>query len=82
MLGYFPIIMHRITPKLSLSFGQTIASQIIDQTWLEKTGPKAIATLNAPLITTTSNAQKGAIKTYLGLFMTTLVLALLTLYFY
>lgn len=82
ILGYFPIIMHRITPKFSLSFGQTVASQIVDQTWLEKTGPKAIATLNAPLITTTSNAQKGAIKTYLGLFMVTLVLALLTLFFY
>nr|YP_010709415.1 NADH dehydrogenase subunit 5 [Pseudanthias huchtii]WCR63088.1 NADH dehydrogenase subunit 5 [Pseudanthias huchtii] len=82
MLGYFPLIVHRLTPKMSLTLGQTIASQTLDQTWLEKTGPKAITSLNAPLITTTSNVQKGAIKTYLGLFMTTLILAVLTLYLY
>ena len=32
MLGYFPAITHRITPKLGLILGQEIASQIIDQT--------------------------------------------------
>nr|YP_009139431.1 NADH dehydrogenase subunit 5 [Plectorhinchus orientalis]AKF78332.1 NADH dehydrogenase subunit 5 [Plectorhinchus orientalis] len=77
MLGFFPMVIHRLTPKLNLTLGQTIASQMIDQTWLEKSGPKAAATLNTPLITTTSNTQQGMIKTYLTLFLLTLVLATL-----
>nr|AMO26169.1 NADH dehydrogenase subunit 5 [Zebrasoma desjardinii] len=75
MLGFFPAIIHRLTPKLNLSLGQTIASQMVDQTWLEKSGPKAAASLNIPLITTTSNAQQGMIKTYLAFFLVTLTLA-------
>nr|YP_009700130.1 NADH dehydrogenase subunit 5 [Trichopodus pectoralis]ARU80971.1 NADH dehydrogenase subunit 5 [Trichopodus pectoralis]ARU80984.1 NADH dehydrogenase subunit 5 [Trichopodus pectoralis] len=77
MLGFFPAIVHRIAPKLNLTLGQTIASQMVDQTWLEKTGPKAIYTLNLPLITTTSNIQQGMIKAYITLFFFTLVLAIL-----
>nr|WNX95056.1 NADH dehydrogenase subunit 5 [Etheostoma punctulatum] len=77
MLGFFPTIVHRLSPKLNLVLGQTIASQMVDQTWLEKSGPKAMATLNTPLITTTSNTQQGMIKTYLSLFLLTLALATL-----
>lgn len=77
MLGFFPTIVHRLTPKINLVLGQTIASQIVDQTWLEKTGPKAIATASLPLITTTSNTQQGLIKTYLALFLLTLTLTVL-----
>nr|APU89610.1 NADH dehydrogenase subunit 5 [Scomberomorus concolor] len=77
MLGFFPHIIHRFTPKLNLVLGQTIASQMVDQTWLEKTGPKALASSNIPLITTTSNTQQGMVKTYLALFFLTLSLAIL-----
>nr|UEX92602.1 NADH dehydrogenase subunit 5 [Platycephalus indicus]WRI15772.1 NADH dehydrogenase subunit 5 [Platycephalus indicus] len=77
MLGFFPTIIHRLTPKLTLILGQKIASQMVDQTWLEKAGPKSIAKLNIPLITTTSNAQQGMIKTYLTLFLLTLILTIL-----
>nr|YP_002922044.1 NADH dehydrogenase subunit 5 [Lutjanus sebae]ACN97670.1 NADH dehydrogenase subunit 5 [Lutjanus sebae] len=77
MLGFFPTIVHRFTPKLNLTLGQAIASQMVDQTWLEKSGPKAIASLNTPLITSTSNAQRGMIKTYLTLFLLTFALATL-----
>nr|YP_008239056.1 NADH dehydrogenase subunit 5 [Pentaceros japonicus]BAN60031.1 NADH dehydrogenase subunit 5 [Pentaceros japonicus] len=77
MLGFFPAVIHRFTPKLNLTLGQTIASQMVDQTWLEKTGPKAVASSNIPLITTTSNTQQGMIKTYLTLFLLTLVLTTL-----
>nr|WNH17379.1 NADH dehydrogenase subunit 5 [Dendrochirus barberi] len=79
MLGFFPAIIHRLTPKMNLVLGQALASQVIDQTWLEKVGPKAIANSNIPLITTTSNAQRGMIKTYLTLFILTLFLTVLLL---
>nr|YP_010991053.1 NADH dehydrogenase subunit 5 [Branchiostegus auratus]WOX61326.1 NADH dehydrogenase subunit 5 [Branchiostegus auratus] len=81
MLGFFPAIIHRLTPKLNLSLGQMIASQMMDQTWLEKSGPKAVASLNTPLITTASNIQQGMIKTYLTLFLLTLAIALLMIIF-
>nr|BAC23615.1 NADH dehydrogenase subunit 5 [Synbranchus marmoratus] len=77
MLGYFPTVVHRLTPSLTLNLGQTIASQMIDQTWLEKSGPKATASLNMPLITTISNTQKGMIKTYLTLFFITSIIMIL-----
>nr|WNH18510.1 NADH dehydrogenase subunit 5 [Opistognathus macrognathus] len=79
MLGFFPAVVHRLAPKYNLILGQTIASQMVDQTWMEKIGPKAVMTLNTPLITTTNNIQQGMIKTYLSLFFFTLALALLLL---
>nr|AYM35249.1 NADH dehydrogenase subunit 5 [Trachidermus fasciatus] len=77
MLGFFPTLVHRLTPKINLVLGQTIASQTVDQTWLEKAGPKAIASASLPLVTTTSNTQQGLIKTYLTLFLLTLTLTIL-----
>nr|WNH21748.1 NADH dehydrogenase subunit 5 [Stathmonotus stahli] len=79
MLGFFPSLIHRAAPKLNLLLGQNIASQMVDQTWMEKIGPKAIVSLNNPLITSTSNIQQGMIKTYLTLFIFTIALALLLL---
>nr|UFH80716.1 NADH dehydrogenase subunit 5 [Tridentiger bifasciatus] len=79
MLGYYPSIMHRFPPKINLYLGQYIAAQMVDQTWLEKVGPKATFTTNLPLITTTSNAQQGMVKTFLALFFLTFMLALLVL---
>nr|YP_010948243.1 NADH dehydrogenase subunit 5 [Peristedion miniatum]WMI35310.1 NADH dehydrogenase subunit 5 [Peristedion miniatum] len=81
MLGYFPTLVHRLPPKLNLILGQTVASQMVDQTWLEKVGPKTLASSNIPLITTASNTQQGLIKTYLALFLLTLTLSTLLFLF-
>nr|YP_007375019.1 NADH dehydrogenase subunit 5 [Lampadena atlantica]BAM74989.1 NADH dehydrogenase subunit 5 [Lampadena atlantica] len=78
MLGYFPALVHQIVPKLGLVLGQSLASQTIDQTWLEKVGPKMTTSAQLPMISTTSNAQQGSIKTYLTLFFLTLCLTALT----
>nr|YP_010948191.1 NADH dehydrogenase subunit 5 [Hoplostethus occidentalis]WMI35219.1 NADH dehydrogenase subunit 5 [Hoplostethus occidentalis] len=77
MLGFFPAVMHRLTPKINLLLGQTIASQMVDQTWFEKAGPKMLTSTQLPLVTSTSNAQQGMIKTYLTLFLFTLTLMVL-----
>nr|WNH21449.1 NADH dehydrogenase subunit 5 [Gerres cinereus] len=79
MLGFFPTIIHRLLPKLNLTLGQAIASQMVDQTWLEKIGPKASASLNMPMASATSNIQRGMVKTYLTLFLLTFTLAVFTL---
>nr|YP_009058369.1 NADH dehydrogenase subunit 5 [Bostockia porosa]BAP40372.1 NADH dehydrogenase subunit 5 [Bostockia porosa] len=77
MLGFFPTIFHRFIPKLNLTLGQMIANQTIDQTWLEKLGPKTVISSNIPMISTTSNTQQGMIKTYLTFFFLTLTFATL-----
>nr|BBI37642.1 NADH dehydrogenase subunit 5 [Trimma gigantum] len=80
LLAFFPFIIHRLPPGVSLTFGQRIASQTVDQTWLEKSGPKAIASTNLPLSSTISNAQRGATKTFLIFYLLTLSLILAFLY--
>uniref|UniRef100_UPI003D54A37C NADH dehydrogenase subunit 5 n=1 Tax=Myloplus rubripinnis TaxID=42550 RepID=UPI003D54A37C len=77
MLGYFPATTHRLMPKLNLTLGQSIATQLMDQTWLETAGPKGLAATQIKIATTTSNAQRGMIKTYLTLFLLTSILAIL-----
>nr|YP_010950472.1 NADH dehydrogenase subunit 5 [Psettichthys melanostictus]WMI36428.1 NADH dehydrogenase subunit 5 [Psettichthys melanostictus] len=79
MLGFFPAVVHRFAPKLALILGQDIANQMVDQTWLEKAGPKALVASNLPLVSSTSNIQRGMIKTYLTLFLLTLALMTPTL---
>uniref|UniRef100_UPI00315C4F9A NADH dehydrogenase subunit 5 n=1 Tax=Millerichthys robustus TaxID=2588674 RepID=UPI00315C4F9A len=80
MLGFFPQIFHTLMPKLNLTMGQIVATQMIDQTWMEKSGPKMLPSLNKPLIITTDNLQQGVIKTYLCLFLLTTTLAVTLLY--
>nr|WNH22190.1 NADH dehydrogenase subunit 5 [Varicus bucca] len=76
MLGFFPALIHRLPPKMNLALGQFIATQLVDQTWLEKSGPKAIYATTLPLVTTTSNAQQGPTKVFLTFFFLSLMLAL------
>nr|YP_009990487.1 NADH dehydrogenase subunit 5 [Gobiusculus flavescens]QNM99724.1 NADH dehydrogenase subunit 5 [Gobiusculus flavescens] len=71
MLGFFPNIIHRLPPKVNLFLGQFIAAQMVDQTWLEKAGPKAVHKMNLPLITTVSDTQRGMVKTFLAFFFIT-----------
>nr|BAK42092.1 NADH dehydrogenase subunit 5 [Curimatopsis evelynae] len=77
MLGYFPTIIHRLAPKLNLMLGQAIATQLTDQTWFESAGPKGLSLSQTMIATTTSNIQRGMIKTYLTIFLLTSILATL-----
>nr|WJQ22697.1 NADH dehydrogenase subunit 5 [Prototroctes maraena] len=76
MLGFFPSTVHRLVPYLNLSLGQSIAAQMVDQTWFEKVGPKAVASSHLPMITSTTEVQQGMIKTYLAMFFLSLTLAI------
>nr|WMY90068.1 NADH dehydrogenase subunit 5 [Antennariidae sp.] len=76
LLGFFPTIMHRLMPNLTLMAGQKISTQMTDLVWLEKIGPKATIALNLPMVTATSDAQQGMIKTYVTMFSLTLALTL------
>nr|YP_514588.1 NADH dehydrogenase subunit 5 [Kneria sp. SL-2004]BAE79978.1 NADH dehydrogenase subunit 5 [Kneria sp. SL-2004] len=80
MLGYFPMIIHRMVPKLSLILGQRISTQMIDQTWMEK-GPKGLANPQTKMATLTSNAQQGLIKPILTMLILTIMMAVLTTMF-
>nr|YP_002907462.1 NADH dehydrogenase subunit 5 [Chitala ornata]BAH58932.1 NADH dehydrogenase subunit 5 [Chitala ornata] len=79
MLGYYPMTIHRLIPKLNLILGQTMATQLVDQTWFEKTGPKGISSIQLTPITTVSDMQQGIIKTYLTIFLLTTTLAVTAL---
>nr|NP_739942.1 NADH dehydrogenase subunit 5 [Parazen pacificus]BAC23538.1 NADH dehydrogenase subunit 5 [Parazen pacificus] len=76
MLGFFPNFTHRLIQKMALALGQTVANQLVDQTWLEKAGPKSMTLSQLPMINMTNNVLKGFIKTYLTLFFLTFTLVL------
>nr|WET58966.1 NADH dehydrogenase subunit 5 [Yunnanilus pleurotaenia] len=77
MLGYFPAIIHRLIPKLNLTLGQSIATQLVDQTWFEAIGPKGASSTQIKMAKAVSDIQRGMIKTYLTIFLFTLTLAIL-----
>nr|BAV71000.1 NADH dehydrogenase subunit 5 [Labeobarbus sp. Lucien] len=74
MLGFFPAITHRLLPKLKLTLGQSAATQL-DKTWLETIGPKGLALTQTVLAKMTNDITRGMIKTYLTIFLLTLILA-------
>nr|YP_010380032.1 NADH dehydrogenase subunit 5 [Rhynchoconger ectenurus]UDH55303.1 NADH dehydrogenase subunit 5 [Rhynchoconger ectenurus] len=82
MLAYFPQIIHRMIPKLNLMLGQTAATQMVDQTWFEKVGPKGVANAQIPMIKTINDPQQGLIKVYLAMFFLTNALVVLTMSLY
>nr|YP_009178525.1 NADH dehydrogenase subunit 5 [Leopardus wiedii]AKE36348.1 NADH dehydrogenase subunit 5 [Leopardus wiedii] len=81
LLGYFPIVMHRLPPTMSLTMGQKSASMLLDMIWLENVLPKSISYFQMKMSTAVSN-QKGLVKLYFLSFMITLILSLSLLNFH
>nr|YP_009182763.1 NADH dehydrogenase subunit 5 [Sphyrna tiburo]AIX11604.1 NADH dehydrogenase subunit 5 [Sphyrna tiburo] len=77
MLGYFPSIIHRLSPKISLYWAQHISTHLIDLTWNEKIGPKSNLIQQTSLIKLSTKPQQGFIKTYLTLLFLTMTLMVL-----
>nr|YP_010498599.1 NADH dehydrogenase subunit 5 [Rhinichthys evermanni]UWR82562.1 NADH dehydrogenase subunit 5 [Rhinichthys evermanni] len=76
MLGYFPALMHRLSPKATLILGQSAATKL-DQTWLQTAGPKGLTLLQMMTAKVVNDVSRGTIKTYLTIFLLTMTLAVL-----
>nr|YP_009311499.1 NADH dehydrogenase subunit 5 [Tampichthys ipni]BAV70402.1 NADH dehydrogenase subunit 5 [Tampichthys ipni] len=74
MLGYFPSLMHRLSPKASLILGRSTAAKL-DQTWLEMAGPKSLTLAQMTLASMISDISWGTIKKFLTIFLLTIMLA-------
>nr|YP_007507238.1 NADH dehydrogenase subunit 5 [Paedocypris progenetica]AGF93782.1 NADH dehydrogenase subunit 5 [Paedocypris progenetica] len=77
MLGFYPATMHRTYPKLNLALGQSIATQMVDQTWFEFSGPKGIVKTQMNMSKTMSDIQRGKIKAYFTMFLLATTMAIL-----
>nr|YP_009230535.1 NADH dehydrogenase subunit 5 [Crocidura lasiura]ALQ11438.1 NADH dehydrogenase subunit 5 [Crocidura lasiura] len=75
MLGYFPITIHRLIPFTSLLMSQTLASMVLDLTWIEMSLPKLISNIQK-IYSTAVSSQKGLIKSYFLSFTITLSISL------
>nr|YP_009348550.1 NADH dehydrogenase subunit 5 [Oreichthys crenuchoides]BAW87869.1 NADH dehydrogenase subunit 5 [Oreichthys crenuchoides] len=73
MLGYYPMVIHRLMPKMKLILGQTIATQL-DKTWLENIGPKGLTATQVTMAKMTNDTTRGMIKMYLTVFLLTMLL--------
>nr|YP_009311603.1 NADH dehydrogenase subunit 5 [Clinostomus elongatus]BAV70545.1 NADH dehydrogenase subunit 5 [Clinostomus elongatus] len=76
MLGYFPALMHRLSPKANLTLGQSAATKL-DQTWFQTAGPKGLTLTQMMMAKMMNDIQRGMIKTYLTIFLLTMTLAIL-----
>lgn len=81
LLGYFPTIIHRLSPHLNLVISQKLSSILLDLIWLEKTIPKFTANLHSIASTISSN-QKGLIKLYFLSFLISTLLAIISIFYF
>nr|YP_009003480.1 NADH dehydrogenase subunit 5 [Caecilia tentaculata]AGZ18887.1 NADH dehydrogenase subunit 5 [Caecilia tentaculata] len=78
-LGFFPTLTHRTGPNITLKLSQTLATNMVDTTWLESLGPLGLAHQQLLPMKTITNVQQGMMKTYLAIFFITITIALIYL---
>nr|AAK76436.1 NADH dehydrogenase subunit 5 [Chrosomus erythrogaster] len=76
MLGYFPALVHRLSPKANLTLGQSVATKL-DQTWYQSAGPKGLTLTQMMMAKMLNDIQPGMIKTFLTIFVLTMALGIL-----
>nr|ASV48079.1 NADH dehydrogenase subunit 5 [Dendrobates leucomelas] len=77
--SFFHSILHRLIPSSSLNFSLQTSSHLIDTLWLEKIGPKGLASSQLPPIMKNQEVQQGLIKTYLSILTISTVTSLIIL---
>nr|ARF04600.1 NADH dehydrogenase subunit 5 [Bubalus bubalis] len=75
MLGYFPVIMHRLASYTNLTISQKLASSLLDLIWLENILPKTTSLIQMKASITVTN-QKGLIKLYFLSFLITIIISM------
>uniref|UniRef100_UPI00315DCA41 NADH dehydrogenase subunit 5 n=1 Tax=Pipistrellus pipistrellus TaxID=59474 RepID=UPI00315DCA41 len=73
LLGYFPSIMHRNNPFMTLYMSQKSATMLMDMIWLENMLPKLTAKMQQNFSIMISN-QKGLIKYYFLSFLINIII--------
>nr|ULC84152.1 NADH dehydrogenase subunit 5 [Hippotragus equinus]ULC84386.1 NADH dehydrogenase subunit 5 [Hippotragus equinus] len=81
LLGYYPTIMHRLTPYVNLTMSQKSASSLLDLIWLENILPKTISSIQMKM-STVITSQKGLIKLYFLSFLVTILVSTILLNFH
>nr|YP_009400228.1 NADH dehydrogenase subunit 5 [Hippotragus leucophaeus]ARU77328.1 NADH dehydrogenase subunit 5 [Hippotragus leucophaeus]QQY85542.1 NADH dehydrogenase subunit 5 [Hippotragus leucophaeus]QQY85555.1 NADH dehydrogenase subunit 5 [Hippotragus leucophaeus]UZF97214.1 NADH dehydrogenase subunit 5 [Hippotragus leucophaeus]WPR17832.1 NADH dehydrogenase subunit 5 [Hippotragus leucophaeus] len=81
LLGYYPTIMHRLTPYMNLTMSQKSASSLLDLIWLETILPKTISSIQMKTSIMITN-QKGLIKLYFLSFLITILISMILLNFH
>nr|YP_007625780.1 NADH dehydrogenase subunit 5 [Antidorcas marsupialis]AEP20828.1 NADH dehydrogenase subunit 5 [Antidorcas marsupialis] len=81
LLGYYPTIMHRLTPYMNLTMSQKSASSLLDLIWLENILPKTTSLIQMKMSTTVTD-QKGLIKLYFLSFLITILVSTILLNFH
>nr|QNS38292.1 NADH dehydrogenase subunit 5 [Donacobius atricapilla] len=79
-LGYFNPLTHRLTTTTTLTWGQNIASHLVDLSWYKLLGPEGLANLQLTATKTATNLHPGLIKAYLGSFALSIIIILLSTY--
>nr|YP_007626521.1 NADH dehydrogenase subunit 5 [Philantomba maxwellii]AEP21985.1 NADH dehydrogenase subunit 5 [Philantomba maxwellii] len=74
LLGYYPTIIHRLTPYLNLTMSQKSASSLLDLIWLESILPKTTSLIQMKM-STMITSQKGLIKLYFLSFLVTILIS-------
>nr|YP_010287226.1 NADH dehydrogenase subunit 5 [Charadrius dubius]UKT61512.1 NADH dehydrogenase subunit 5 [Charadrius dubius] len=77
-LGYFNHLTHRLSSTNLLNSGQKLASHLIDLSWYKKIGPEGLADLQMMASKTSTSFHTGLIKTYLGTFALSILIAILS----
>nr|QOJ44782.1 NADH dehydrogenase subunit 5 [Allobates granti] len=77
--SFYPTLIHRLAPSLSLNFSLQTSSHLIDTMWLEQIGPKGLANSQLPPIMMNQEIQQGLIKIYLSVLMTSLLMCIIIL---